>query len=68
MKKIEINKWRVVWSWAKDYRIMDNWYSLVFGLAKFHTLPGQGERIHRKLYKGQIFEMRIWLPIIFSRF
>jgi hypothetical protein len=69
MKEKELNKWQVIWRWSMDYRRMDSWYSLVFGIAKYHAIPEQGEMIMRgKHFKGQIFEMRIWLPIIFSRF
>jgi hypothetical protein len=43
------------------------WRRFEFGIFKLHTLPGDGEMITRKHYRGFWFQMRFWFPVVIEQ-
>lgn len=59
-----INKWQFALNLSKDYYHMESgWRIFTFGIAKFTTIPKQGERYNKSNYKGFILKLRVWFPI-----
>lgn len=58
------NKWQIFFQLSRDVvRRETGWKQIVFGIFKLHTMPMEGERINKGLYKGFILNYRFFFPI-----
>lgn len=58
-----LDKWQWTYYFGRDWIRLDmGWKEIRFGVFKFVSLPGEGEMIQKKHYKGFIIHFYVWLP------